>query len=56
MRLGIESVLKELERCGHRIERNIQDGGCDQRILIDPTTGFLLGTTEALRYGCAGSD
>jgi gamma-glutamyltranspeptidase/glutathione hydrolase len=48
-----EPVLRELERRGHRIQRNVKNGGGYQGILIDPATGLLHGGTEARRDGCA---
>lgn len=48
-----EEVLKELERRGHHIQRNVRNGGGYQGILIDPATNTLHGGTEARRDGCA---
>jgi gamma-glutamyltranspeptidase / glutathione hydrolase len=47
------AVLAELEKRGHRIVRNVRNGGGYQGILIDPATNLLHGGTEARRDGLA---
>jgi gamma-glutamyltranspeptidase/glutathione hydrolase len=48
-----ESVLKELQRRGHRVERVSMNGGGYQAILIDHENKVLHGATEARKDGCA---
>ncbi len=48
-----DSVVKELERRGHPVERIHHNGGGYQGILIEPETHLLHGGTEARRDGLA---
>ncbi len=48
-----EAVVEELTRRGHRVERVRTNGGGYQAIQIDPTTGVLLGGSEARKDGAA---
>jgi gamma-glutamyltranspeptidase/glutathione hydrolase len=48
-----DSVIAELERRGHHVERIKTNGGGYQGILIDPNTNVLHGGSEARKDGCA---
>jgi gamma-glutamyltranspeptidase/glutathione hydrolase len=48
-----ESVVEELTRRGHQMNRVRTNGGGYQAILIDPKTGMLHGGSEARKDGCA---
>jgi gamma-glutamyltranspeptidase/glutathione hydrolase len=48
-----ETVVAELIRRGHRVERTPKNGGGYQAILIDPRTNMLHGGSEARKDGCA---
>jgi gamma-glutamyltranspeptidase/glutathione hydrolase len=48
-----ESVVRELERRGHHVERVRVNGGGYQGICIDAVNGVLLGGSEARKDGCA---
>jgi gamma-glutamyltranspeptidase/glutathione hydrolase len=48
-----ESVVSELERRGHHVERVRVNGGGYQAIRIDAANGILLGGSEARKDGCA---
>ncbi len=48
-----QTVVDELVRRGHHVERVRTNGGGYQAILIDPATGVLHGATEARKDGAA---
>jgi gamma-glutamyltranspeptidase/glutathione hydrolase len=52
--LGVsESVVAELKRRGHHVERVQVNGGGYQAIRIDSAGGILMGGSEARKDGCA---
>jgi len=48
-----DTVLRELEKRGHRVRTVTTNGGGYQAILIDPNTGMLHGASEPRKDGCA---
>jgi gamma-glutamyltranspeptidase/glutathione hydrolase len=48
-----QSIIDELSRRGHHVERTKTNGGGYQAILIDPKTNMLWGASEARKDGCA---
>jgi gamma-glutamyltranspeptidase/glutathione hydrolase len=48
-----DSLVAELERRGHHVQRIKTNGGGYQGILIDPKTNVLQGGSEARKDGCA---